>query len=101
MSGNYCVIEIKTANASNLGIEKDLKNLALFKSKVQYKRAIYLIYDDNLNSKVEGILEISKRVRFLPKIELWLQEEPEKAAYHFFTFVHPVENYDYPSPAPA
>ncbi len=82
--GNYAIIEVKSPNTDNDGIYKDLKNLSLFKRKVGYKRAIYLIYGDgdkavDVAKRVKTIAEKAQKFELEP-IELWLHKEPGKPA---------------------
>lgn len=43
MIGNHAIIEVKSPEAKADGIRKDLCNLSLFRGRVGYERAIYLI----------------------------------------------------------
>lgn len=87
MSGNYAIIEVKTKNASNQGIKKDLESLSIFINQVYYKRAIYLIYGYQIkpDSLLEKIISISNGVKDLAEIELWLHTSDSQPAFHAYT----------------
>ena len=89
--GNHAIIEVKSPNANNDGICKDLKNLSLFKRKVGYKRAIYLIYGDKAAYVAKQVIAIAKKVQKfeLEPIELWLHKEPGKSAVRYTTLRRP------------
>lgn len=82
MSGNHAVIEVKSSEASRQGIKKDLQNLALFRDRVGYQRAIYLIYGHQATQVVERVLRVTEELGGLPDVELWLQETPGQPATH-------------------
>lgn len=82
MSGNHAVIEVKSSEASLQGIRKDLQNLALFRDRVGYKRAIYLIYGYQAAQVVDRVLRVTKELGGLPEVELWLHETPGQSATH-------------------
>lgn len=84
MAGNNTVIEVKSSNAQKLGIEKDLKTLALFRTRVGYERAIYLLFGYEVESAAERVRVVAKTMGDLPPIELWLHASPGAAA----TLVH-------------
>lgn len=80
MSGNYAIIEVKSPEASSAGIKKDLKTLSLYKTRVSYQRAIYLIYGYEAASIGERVIQLAKRVQDLEVIELWLHKNPGEPA---------------------
>lgn len=80
MIGNYAVIEVKSCRAQNDGIRSDLEKLALFITKVRYKRAIYLIYGYEAEEMIDRVLKIALRLKVLARIELWLHKQPGQSA---------------------
>lgn len=82
MEGNYAIIEVKSPKANVHGIQKDLKTLSLFKSKVYYKRAIYLIYGYEAADVVKKVVRIAEECQELEEIELWLHQNPGESATH-------------------
>ena len=80
MCDNNTVIEVKSSNAQASGIEKDLKTLALFRTKVGYQRAIYLLFGFEVDKAAERVHRVAQQLGDLPPIELWLHSEPSKAA---------------------
>lgn len=82
MSGNYAIIEVKSSNAQNSGIAKDLKTLALFRTKVGYSRAIYLIFGYAAQEAAARVQHVAKFIEGLPEIEFWLHCAPGQPATH-------------------
>ena len=80
MSGNNTVIEVKSLQASSVGIKKDLETLALFRKKVGYQRAIYLLFGSEVETIAERVRCVAKKLGKLPSIELWLHSAPMQAA---------------------
>lgn len=80
--GNHAIIEVKHANANLIGIRKDMRTLAKFRTQVGYQRAIYLFYG-GLPEKM--IRTAAAAMPDLPLIELWLHAETGKAAEHVLT----------------
>jgi hypothetical protein len=80
MSGNFAIIEVKPTGAHANGIRKDLRNLSIFKSKVGYQRAIYIIYGYEAADEVQRIIRFAGKVCDLEEIELWLHERPGEQA---------------------
>lgn len=76
MAGNSTIIEVKSSNAQRDGIDKDLKTLALFRTKVNYKRAIYLLFGYGALAAAERVRRTSKELGELPPIELWVHTAP-------------------------
>ncbi|MBK0035868.1 hypothetical protein IBT47_26730 [Erwinia sp. S43] len=73
---NNTIIEVKTSELSSKGIEKDLKNLSVFIEKIEYKRAIFLIFGNDISN--ETLTIITEKYKFLKesgcnlqKIEIW------------------------------
>lgn len=80
MAGNNTIIEVKSPNASRKGIEKDLRTLALFRTDVNYKRAIYLIFGYNAVAAADRVRTIARELGGLPPIELWIHSQPHEPA---------------------
>lgn len=80
MNGNHAIIEVKSPAADAEGIRKDLKTLSMFKSKVGYRRAIYLIYGYEAADVVKRIIRFAGEVQDLENIELWLHQNPGERA---------------------
>jgi hypothetical protein len=80
MGGNNTIIEVKSSRAQPAGIEKDLKTLALFRTKVGYQRAIYLVFGFEVEEAAERVRRIAETMDGLPPIELWLHSAPMRAA---------------------
>ena len=80
MLHNNTVIEVKSSKAKRDGIEKDLRTLALFRTKVGYQRAIYLLFGFEVDNAAERVRCIAEQLGDLPPIELWLHSEPRRAA---------------------
>lgn len=80
MSGNSTIIEVKSSNAPHSGIAKDLKTLALFRTKVGYQRAVYLVFGFEAEKTAERVRRVAMQLGELPPIELWIHTEPCKAA---------------------
>ena len=82
MAGNHAIIEVKSSEASIDGIRKDLETLSLFRGKVGYERAIYLIYGYHAAAVGERVKRIAGEFQELELIELWLHELPDEQAAH-------------------
>lgn len=81
MSGNHAVIEVKSSNPSNDGIRKDLHKLSLFRTRVGYERAIYLVYGHDAEPVIERVQSIADvELGGMEHIELWLHLEVGAAA---------------------
>jgi hypothetical protein len=73
MAGNHAVIEVKSDSAAWSGYEKDLNTLAVFRSSIGYRRAIYLVYGDERVGQVAERVTAGAAVLALDvPIELWL-----------------------------
>jgi hypothetical protein len=83
MSGNHAVIEVKSSRPTLAGIRKDVNTLSLFRTKVGYQRAIYLVYGEWATEVLaKKILEIVTTTGNAP-IELWLHQEATFSAVLF------------------
>ncbi|MET3460222.1 hypothetical protein [Variovorax atrisoli] len=75
MEDNFAIIEVKHSTALE-GMRKDLATLDLFIRKIEYKRAIYLIYGPLAAARlVEKIASEAKKMGITTAIEVWLQPE--------------------------
>jgi hypothetical protein len=76
MSGNHDIIEVKSARADAVGTQKDLNTLSLFVRDVGYKRAIYLVYGDEIrNALIQRIRRRAANTEALAPIELWVHRK--------------------------
>jgi len=80
MTGNHAIIEVKSSKTSADGIRKDLETLTLFRGKVGYERAIYLIYGFEAAIVGERVMQIAGEFHELKEIELWLHQNPTEPA---------------------
>lgn len=80
MNGNHAVMEIKSSQAQRKGIIKDLKNLALFKNKVKYERAIYLIFGSSPKQQQLTIQSLAQGSDDYYGIEIWYHQYPGQPA---------------------
>ena len=80
MEGNHAIIEVKAPGANPAAIQKDLRVLSLFKRRVGYQRAIYLIFGYEAADLVERVVEIGMQSHELEEIELWLHQTPGEPA---------------------
>jgi hypothetical protein len=80
MSGNHAVMEVKACNAQAAGIQKDLQTLSLFRSRVGYERAIYLLFGYQAHAALERVRSAARELPGLAPIELWVHHEPDQAA---------------------
>ncbi|HHF0539686.1 TPA: hypothetical protein ACPHTZ_003722 [Vibrio alginolyticus] len=73
MRKNDIVIEVKSSNADIGPIETDLTNLAEFKLKVDYRRAIFLIYGSGYDDEywIDKVNRAAKTVSQSTTVELW------------------------------
>jgi hypothetical protein len=86
MGGNHAIIEVKSSQASASGITKDLENLSLFVNRVEYQRAIYLVYGEGIDDTVTArIRRLAAEIPDLAPIELWAHRRPGEAAAHIET----------------
>ena len=73
MKNNHAVIEVKSQNATGYGIDNDIKKLKIFKKKIGYTWAIYLIFGRELPRELQKFTS--------DYIDLWWHEssgEPAK-----------------------
>lgn len=80
MAENHTIIEVKSSNAQWNGIEKDLKTLSLFREKVNYQRAIYLLFGYEVAVAAERVRRVAAGLDGLQAIELWLHTMPGESA---------------------
>lgn len=80
MNGNHAIIEVKSSNAQNEGITKDLNTLALFRTRVGYDRAIYLLFGYEAENTAERVRRAAQLIDGLPEIELWTHSAPGQTA---------------------
>lgn len=82
MDGNYLVVEVKPANGSLEGVDKDIATLKAFVEHAEYTRAILLMY-----GSIFGDLSVrmQERLRRAPKeIEVWIHSQPQMPAERIF-----------------
>jgi hypothetical protein len=83
MKGNHAIIEIKSARPQVAGIRKDLSTLSLFRNAVGYRRAIYILYGEEVGDALLGrILRAAETIVELSPIELWFHVEAGAPAFH-------------------
>lgn len=83
MTGNHAVIEVKAPGVCRDAMQGDLKKLSLFKRKVCYQRAIYLIYGEKSLADAKKIKRIADAELELEEIELWLHQKAGESAVHY------------------
>jgi len=81
MAENHTIIEVKSSNAQLNGIEKDLKTLSLFRTKVNYQRAIYLLFGYEAAVAAKRVRRVAAGLDGLQPIELWLHTMPGESAH--------------------
>jgi len=92
MSQNHAIIEVKSVMADLAGVRKDLRTLSLFRTRVGYERAIYLIYGGDYFDRVLSMIEQTvSELRDFPPIELWHHEGAESSARRVATLAPPRE----------
>ena len=89
MAGNKIIIEVKSSNAKRSGIEDDLRKLSLFRTKVGYERAIYLLYGYEVDKAAKLVRLVAESFAGLSPIELWLHAYPGEAATPSLPFQPP------------
>jgi hypothetical protein len=83
MAGNYAIIEVKSARAPNAAIGKDIEVLSLFRRRVGYERAIYLVYGEEISDRLlMRVKETAHDTQELAPIELWLHPASCAPAFH-------------------
>jgi hypothetical protein len=86
MAGNYAIIEVKSARAPNAAIGKDIEILSLFRRRVGYERAIYLIYGEEISDRLlTRVRKTAHDAQELAPIELWLHPAAHAPAFHRLT----------------
>lgn len=83
MRENFAIIEVKHIEAAARNPRKDLDTLALFKSRVGYTRAIYLIYGDEADERiVQRVLQaVPQEGNPVTGIEIWLHPGARQPSY--------------------
>ncbi|MDT4880596.1 hypothetical protein FQZ97_1163670 [compost metagenome] len=74
MNHNHAILEVKSSQATALGIRKDLATLDQFCVRVGYQRAIYLFYGGGVDLDLVRKLAAERPVQAY--IEIWLHSEP-------------------------
>jgi hypothetical protein len=81
MSRNHAIIEVKSLMASPGGIRKDLNTLSLFRTRVEYERAIYLIYGgESFNRVLSAVQRSAERILPFPPVEIWVHAGAGRSA---------------------
>lgn len=81
MGGNHTIMEVKSADAAWDGCGKDLETLAIFRTKADYERAIYLVYGDDISDGlIERIVAADSKMDLRAPTELWLHHRPGRPA---------------------
>lgn len=81
MNGNYAIIEVKPFGAGRQAIEADLRKLALFLDRVQYQRAIYLLYGHGDGVEMLDRVSVAYEAMGLQAdIEVWVHGRPGESA---------------------
>ena len=90
MGSNHAIIEVKSRMADAEGIAKDIRTLSLFRRRVGYERAIYLIYGHgSLDPFFQRINRLAAEVPELPTIEVWAHQAQGSPARHLFDLYRP------------
>jgi nicotinic acid mononucleotide adenylyltransferase len=76
MERNYAAIEVKSELAADAGVIKDLRTLKLFRTALNYERAIYLIYGYDAMQTAEKVEKAALNLDDLPTIEIWIHSKP-------------------------
>jgi hypothetical protein len=77
---NYAVIEVKSSHAIARDIEKDLGTLTLFRDRLGYQRAIYLVYGAEAPNAAARVDKCAGRFQEIAPFELWLHTTVGTAA---------------------
>lgn len=85
MSGNHAVIEVKSVRATTHGVRKDIETLSLFRHRVGYSRAIYLIYGNAPDAYIDRMVATYGRAGLVEPIEVWVHRYAGEAAGHWGT----------------
>ncbi|WP_336510538.1 methionyl-tRNA formyltransferase-like protein [Agrobacterium tumefaciens] len=78
MDHNHAILEVKSSQATGVGIRKDLATLDQFRVQVGYQRAIYLFYGGGIDLDLVWKLAAERPVQ--GPIEIWLHREPGNPA---------------------
>ena len=74
MKRNYAVVEVKPANASPNGVDKDIEKLKNFIGYAEYERGILLVYGkkfDALQKQLRKVLLQGSK-----EIDIWIHSQP-------------------------
>lgn len=87
---NELIIEVKTENYKYNGVAKDFINLSLFIKLASYKRAVFLVFGDNLTpydmAYIEDIYrDLINRGHDLQPIEVWVHSQCDEPAEPYQT----------------
>lgn len=77
---NYAVIEVKSSHALAREIDKDLGTLTLFRHRLGYQRAVYLVYGADAANAAERVNERAAKFQEIAPFELWLHSTAGIAA---------------------
>jgi hypothetical protein len=77
---NYAVVEVKSAGASDVGIQADLGKLMTFRVEIGYQRALYLFYGLRPEEASAKLQRAGATDDQLALVELWVHPYPGSAA---------------------
>jgi hypothetical protein len=77
---NYTVVEVKHTGAKRRGVCKDLRTLSRFRSEFGYRRAIYLLFGEDVQNAMALIQECADGMGVRDQIEIWLHGAAGEAA---------------------
>lgn len=69
---NHAVVEVKTSQAVEAGIVKDIQTLTRFTNEFGYKRAIYLLYGADAELKLQMARKIAAEIQGGKGVEIWI-----------------------------
>lgn len=73
---NHAIIEVKSAKGAQRGSLKDIRTLALFLDRVEYRRGIYLIYGEGADQRfAEKTRAAAANIEGSGRIEMWLHSQ--------------------------
>lgn len=85
---NDTIIEVKTKHLTRQGIRKDLRTLSLFIQGASYKRAIFLIFGEDIPLHLVDEIHGSYRNADLSgPIEIWFHNRDGVSAIHMCTLI--------------
>lgn len=82
MKGNYAIVEVKRAAVKCSDIRSDLVKLSLFRDRVGYPRAIFLLFGYEAESTANRVMTIANQMSDVKSIELWIHNAPGKCPRH-------------------